>query len=96
MKPPHRLRILVPLLVLSLPLSVSAGDADLQSIFPPDGEQLDTVGHRERVQQVEARLSALPGLFLTGNLYRGVALNDCTQNAVQVADAVTGYLAPPA
>jgi len=51
-----------------------------------------TVGHRERLQQVEARLSALPGLFLTGNSYRGVALNDCTHNAVCVADAVTGYL----
>jgi oxygen-dependent protoporphyrinogen oxidase len=55
-----------------------------------------TVGHRERLQQVEAHLSALPGLFLTGNSYRGVALNDCTQNAVSTADAVTGYLAPPA
>ena len=55
-----------------------------------------TVGHRERLEQVEARLSALPGLFLTGNSYRGVALNDCTQNAASIADAVTGYLAPPA
>jgi len=54
-----------------------------------------TVGHRERLQQLDARLSALPGLFLTGNSYRGVALNDCTQNAVQVANAVTAYLAAP-
>ena len=55
-----------------------------------------TVGHRERLQQVEARLSDLPGLFVTGNSYRGVALNDCTHNAVQIAEALTRYLAPPA
>jgi oxygen-dependent protoporphyrinogen oxidase len=55
-----------------------------------------TVGHRERLQQVEARLSDLPGLFVTGNSYRGVALNDCTRNAVQIAEALTRYLAPAA
>jgi oxygen-dependent protoporphyrinogen oxidase len=51
-----------------------------------------TVGHRERLQQLDSRLEALPGLFLTGNAYRGVALNDCTRNAVQVAEAVNAYL----
>jgi oxygen-dependent protoporphyrinogen oxidase len=52
-----------------------------------------TVGHRDRLQQIETRLSALPGLYLTGNSYRGVALNDCTRNAVEVAEAVTSRLA---
>ena len=53
----------------------------------------DTVGHRERLQQVDSRIQELPGLFLTGNSYRGVALNDCTQNAVRVAETVCEYLA---
>ncbi|MGD8852071.1 MAG: protoporphyrinogen oxidase [Gammaproteobacteria bacterium] len=52
-----------------------------------------TVGHQERLQRLEARLSQLPGLYLTGNAYRGVALNDCTLNAVRVADDITARLA---
>ena len=77
-------------------LGISAQPVFVQVFQWPRAICQYTVGHRERLERVEARLSALPGLFLTGNSYRGVALNDCTQNAVQVADAVTGYLAPPA
>jgi len=51
-----------------------------------------TVGHRQRLAQLDARLADLPGLMLTGNAYRGVALNDCTGNAVQVAEAVIAGL----
>jgi oxygen-dependent protoporphyrinogen oxidase len=81
---------------LSQILGISAQPVFVQVFQWPRAICQYTVGHRERLERVEARLSALPGLFLTGNSYRGVALNDCTQNAVQVADAVTGYLAPPA
>ena len=51
-----------------------------------------TVGHRQRLAQIDTRLVDLPGLMLTGNAYRGVALNDCTRNATQVAEAVMAYL----
>jgi len=51
-----------------------------------------TVGHRHRLTRLDARLGGLPGLILTGNAYRGVALNDCTHNAVQVAEAVLAYV----
>jgi len=50
------------------------------------------VGHSVRVQEIDERLSRIPGLFLTGNSYRGIALNDCTLNAKRVADDVAKFL----
>jgi oxygen-dependent protoporphyrinogen oxidase len=51
------------------------------------------LGHLERVARVEARAARHPGLFLGGNAYRGVALNDCTEQAALLAGRVAGYLA---
>ena len=39
------------------------------------------LGHLDRVEQIEASVTRHPGLFLGGNAYRGVALNDCTEQA---------------
>jgi oxygen-dependent protoporphyrinogen oxidase len=50
-----------------------------------------TVGHRDRLQEIDARLSQIPGLFLTGNSYKGVALNECTLNATVVAEKVADF-----
>jgi oxygen-dependent protoporphyrinogen oxidase len=44
------------------------------------------LGHLERVARIEARAANHPGLFLTGNAYHGVALNDCTEQGVLVAE----------
>ena len=38
-----------------------------------------TVGHSVRNQAIEARVKALPGLFLAGNGYTGIGLPDCVQ-----------------
>jgi oxygen-dependent protoporphyrinogen oxidase len=51
------------------------------------------VGHLERVAWIEQRLSSHPGLFLGGNAYRGVALNDCTEQAEGLAGRIQRYLA---
>ncbi len=51
-----------------------------------------TLGHRERVQALEDRLSHLPGLFLAGNYLHGVSMNDCVSNARQAADGVTRFV----
>jgi protoporphyrinogen oxidase len=37
---------------------------------------------------MEERLASFPGLYLTGNAFRGVALNDCTREAWQIAQRV--------
>ncbi|RMF90888.1 MAG: protoporphyrinogen oxidase [Methanobacteriota archaeon] len=50
------------------------------------------VGHEARLKRIEERLQRYPGLFLTGNAYRGVGLNDCTRNAPLVAGKVVDYL----
>lgn len=50
------------------------------------------VGHLERVRTIEARLRAHPGLWLGGNAYRGVALNDCAEQGNCLAESVAAYL----
>jgi oxygen-dependent protoporphyrinogen oxidase len=44
-----------------------------------------TAGHLGRLAQIEARLAALPGLFVAGNGYRGVAINACIADAGPLA-----------
>lgn len=43
------------------------------------------VGHAARLLRIAARLADHPGLLLTGNAYRGVAVNDCIADASQIA-----------
>lgn len=51
-----------------------------------------TVGHGRRLAALEELGKAHPGLFLTGNSYRGIGLNDCVAAANRTADEVVGYL----
>ena len=46
------------------------------------------VGHLERVEHIEQRVSRLPGLELAGNAYRGVGIPDCIHNGEQAAERV--------
>jgi oxygen-dependent protoporphyrinogen oxidase len=46
------------------------------------------LGHLERVASIEARLASHPGLYLGGNAYRGVAINDCTEQAEALAGRI--------
>jgi protoporphyrinogen/coproporphyrinogen III oxidase len=50
------------------------------------------LGHLERVARVEALTARHPGLFLGGNAYRGVALNDCTEQGELLAGRLRQYL----
>ena len=43
------------------------------------------LGHGRRLNAIEDCLARFPGVYLTGNAYRGVALNDCTREAVRIA-----------
>jgi oxygen-dependent protoporphyrinogen oxidase len=51
------------------------------------------LGHLERVAWIEGRLARHPGLYLGGNCYRGVALNDCVEQAGLLAQRVARDLA---
>ena len=50
------------------------------------------LGHLERVDQIEQRVAMHPGLFLGGNAYRGVALNDCVEQAGSVAERMANFV----
>jgi oxygen-dependent protoporphyrinogen oxidase len=49
------------------------------------------LGHCDRLARIDACLIRHPGLFLAGNAYRGVALNDCTEQALILAERVRAY-----
>lgn len=51
-----------------------------------------TFGHLARVESIEKRLTGHPGLFLTGNAWRGVGINDCVAAGERVAAQVLYYL----
>ncbi len=50
------------------------------------------VGHPARVARIDAAAARHPGLFLTGNALRGIALGDCAEQGELVAAAVARYL----
>lgn len=47
------------------------------------------VGHQQRLDAINQLLVKYPDLYLTGNAYRGVALNDCIINAYRLAEELT-------
>jgi len=53
------------------------------------------LGHLERVAWLERHITRHPGLFLAGNAYHGVSINDCTEQGAMVAEKVHGYLDRP-
>jgi len=51
-----------------------------------------TLGHLERLTQIEAALSRYGGLTLTGAGYRGVGIPDCIRDGAIAAERVVRYL----
>jgi oxygen-dependent protoporphyrinogen oxidase len=50
------------------------------------------IGHLNRVARIDAMVSKHPGLFLTGNAYRGVAMADCVEQAGLTAVKVANFV----
>jgi protoporphyrinogen/coproporphyrinogen III oxidase len=44
-----------------------------------------TVGHLERLRNIESLLQKHKNLYLTGNAYRGIGVNDCIENSFLLA-----------
>jgi len=52
------------------------------------------LGHLERVAWIEQRATRYSGLFLAGNAYHGVALNDCTEQGEALARRISQFIGP--
>lgn len=52
-----------------------------------------TVGHPQRVAEIERRLAGQPGLFLCGAGYRGLGLPDCVRAGELAAQAAADHVA---
>jgi oxygen-dependent protoporphyrinogen oxidase len=46
-----------------------------------------TLGHKQRVEEIQARAAAIPGLHLAGNAYDGIGIPDCIQTGRAAAKA---------
>jgi oxygen-dependent protoporphyrinogen oxidase len=46
------------------------------------------LGHSKILQAIDEKLKNYPGLYLTGNAYRGIGINDCVENAYKLADKI--------
>ncbi|HUN86970.1 MAG TPA: protoporphyrinogen oxidase [Terracidiphilus sp.] len=55
-----------------------------------------SVGHQERMHRIKDRVSALPGLRLSGNAYDGIGIPDCIRLGRQAARELVGIQAPVA
>ncbi|HUP05386.1 MAG TPA: protoporphyrinogen oxidase [Bryobacteraceae bacterium] len=47
-----------------------------------------TVGHPERLKEIEARAAAIPGLRLAGNAYTGIGIPDCIRMGKTAAEQI--------
>ncbi len=46
------------------------------------------LGHSNILGIIDKRLERYPGLYLTGNSYRGIGINDCIENSYRIADEI--------
>ncbi|UCF87254.1 MAG: protoporphyrinogen oxidase [Nitrospiraceae bacterium] len=71
------------------PIVSLKGDPDMVRIYrweraiPQYG-----IDHQKKLAFIEERLQKYPGLYITGNAYRGVGINDCVENSYRIADQV--------
>jgi oxygen-dependent protoporphyrinogen oxidase len=49
-----------------------------------------TVGHSERIRELEARLRSIPGLLVAGNAYHGIGVPDCIRMGKEAAEQIAG------
>jgi oxygen-dependent protoporphyrinogen oxidase len=47
-----------------------------------------TVGHTQRIAEIEARVAAIPGLHLAGNAYQGIGIPDCIRMGKAAAEKI--------
>jgi oxygen-dependent protoporphyrinogen oxidase len=71
---------------LRLTMGLEREPAMVRIVRHPVGIPQYTVGHRARLERIDARLARHPGLHVAGNGYRGVAINSCAAEAGPLAE----------
>jgi len=51
-----------------------------------------TMGHLDRIKDIERRLTRMPGLVLAGGSYRGIGVPDCVNDGIKGAKEIMAYL----
>ncbi len=69
------------------PPPISCASSAIQRAIPQY-----VAGHEQRLQALDERLKAFPGLFLTGNAFSGVGLNDCVRSSNETAERILSQL----
>lgn len=46
------------------------------------------LGHSEKLKALDEKLRSYSGLYLAGNAYRGIGMNDCVENGYKLADEI--------
>ncbi|MBM2823008.1 MAG: protoporphyrinogen oxidase, partial [Thermoleophilia bacterium] len=59
----------------------------------PRGMPQYVMGHPERLERIDERLSEIPGLALAGAAYRGVGIPDCIHSGEVAAESVVHAVA---
>jgi oxygen-dependent protoporphyrinogen oxidase len=49
------------------------------------------LGHHNKLKLLDEAVSKYKGLYLTGNAYRGVAVNDCIANSYKLAEVIASH-----
>ncbi len=70
---------------MTLAMKVTAEPVFAQVVRWPQAIPQYEVGHIARLARIDALLAKHPGLILAGNSHRGVAMNDCTEQAEVIA-----------
>jgi oxygen-dependent protoporphyrinogen oxidase len=47
-----------------------------------------SLGHEKRLETISETVSRFRGLYLTGNAYRGIGVNDCIENSYKLAERI--------
>ena len=49
-------------------------------------------GHIDKLKIIDERVRKYPGLYLTGNAYKGIGINDCVVSGYKVVDEIMGKI----
>jgi oxygen-dependent protoporphyrinogen oxidase len=69
-------------------MGIAAEPVLARAFFHDRGIPQYLVGHGGILERIDGRLARIPGLYLNGNAYRGIALNDCVLQSRLAAERI--------